>query len=362
MKIALYAAACFLAAGVNAHAVELRVLEWEGYISTFQNDFEAFAKSKGKDITLSFPKKADGSTFYIGSADDIFTTLRNGGADIVTPTGNYYQGENGKLIKLLLALDTAKIPSWSKLYPKLRNAAFLKEGGKTFGAPLLGGSYALAYNADKAKAPVSWRELLEPAARGTFLITSDQFEANVYQMALLAGVNPADVYDYDKYTPAQRAATQDNLKKLVANAADFWGGMPYPKDMKEMSYVTDYWFGVAAANKEGQHWRFSSPSEKVTVWMDTIAIAAAAAKDPVKLDAAYMLVDFMVSPEIQARIHEEFGSVIVTPDAHALVKEEHRADLPGEEFFDEQYFWQPLNPRTRNGFRAMWNAAIKARK
>lgn len=359
----LMVAASMLVLGNGAQAVELRVLEWEGYISTFQADFEAYAKSKGKDVTLSFPKKADGGVLYIASADDIFQQLRDGTADVVTPTGNYYKGENGKLIKLLHALDLNRLASWPGVYPKLKAATFARdESGKTYGLPLLGGSYALAYNSDKAAAPASWQELLAPAAKGKFLITSDQFEANIYQMALLAGVKPVDVYDYDKYSDAQRAATQDNLKKLVANAADFWGGMPYPKDMKTMNYVTDYWFGVAAANKDGQHWRFASPKEGVTVWLDTLAIAKAAEQNPAKLEAAYVLADFMLSPAVQARIHQEFGSVIITPEARPLLTAEQQAGLPGEDFFDAQYFWQPLNPRTRNAFRGMWDAAVKERR
>ncbi len=67
---AVLLAACLT--GAPAAAVELRVHEWEGYISLFERDFEAWAKSRGKDIDLVFLKKPDGSVSYIGSADDIF--------------------------------------------------------------------------------------------------------------------------------------------------------------------------------------------------------------------------------------------------------------------------------------------------
>ena len=63
-----------------------------------------------------------------------------------------------------------------------------------------------------------------------------------------AGVKPADVYDYDKFTPEQRTATQANLNALVANATNFWGGMPSADQLKPLTYATDYWFGVAAAD------------------------------------------------------------------------------------------------------------------
>jgi hypothetical protein len=120
------------------------------------------------------------------------------------------------------------------------------------------------------------------------------------------------VYNIDLFTEAQRTLTEEILTKMVVNSASFWGGMPYPKDMAKLNYVTDYWFGVAAANKDGQHWRIASPKEKVTVWLDSLAVAADLAEDEQKVEAAYLLLDFMLSAETQAGIYQKFGSVIVS--------------------------------------------------
>ncbi|HEX5755158.1 MAG TPA: extracellular solute-binding protein, partial [Arenimonas sp.] len=171
---------------------------------------------------------------------------------------------------------------------------------------------------------------------------------------------PADVYDYDKFTPAQLTATSDNLKKLVANAANFWGGMPSPEQMKPLTYATDYWFGVAAANGAGQDWKFASPKEGVTVWLDNVSIAKHVEADPAKLEAAYLLIDYMIGVEAQAKIASAFGSVIVNPKAKASLKPAEAAAQPGEDFFVEERFWQPLNDRTRNGFKKMWDDAMAA--
>lgn len=352
--IGIIAAAYCAFLSTAAAATELRVLEWEGYISTFKSEFEAYAKAKGKAVTLTFPKAP------IASADDIFTALRNGDVDVVTPTHNYYKGENAKLMQLLEPLDVSRIGGYDSLYPPLRQSSALRdEAGKVYGVPLLGGSYALAYNTSKVQSAPDWRDLLTPAAKGRFTVTSDQYEANVYQMALLAGVKPADIYDYDRYTETQRRQVAENLKLLVGNAAGFWGGMPYPKDMVGLDYVTDYWFGVAAANKAGQSWRIAKTATPSTVWLDTIALARSASKDASKLDAAYLLLTFMTSAETQARVHQEFGSVVVSAAARSLLPPDKAAQLPGEDFFVEQFFWQPLTPRTRNAFKLMWDAALK---
>lgn len=359
--LAALAALAVLGATRSAGAVELKVLEWEGYISLYEKEFEAWAKAQGKDIDLVFLRKADGSPFYIGTADDIFETVRKQACDVTTPTHNYFKQERGKLMQLLLPLDTARLSHYGDLYPGLRNAGFARdEAGKVYAAPLLGGSYALAYNAARTAAPDSWQVLLQPAAKGTFTVTSDQVEANVYQMAMLAGVAPADVYDWDKFTPAQREATAANVKLLVAHAANFWGGMPSAEQLAPLTYATDYWFGVAAANRAGQQWKFAQPKEGVTVWLDTVSIARHVGNDPAKLEAAYLLLDYMIGVDAQAAYARAFGSVIVNPKAKAGLSAELAAAQPGEEFFDESRFWQPLSDRTRNAFKNMWAEAMKA--
>ena len=361
MKIIASFTALLLAWPLASAAVELKVLEWEGYISLYEQEFEAWAKAQGKDIDVVLVKKTDGEPFYIGNADDIFEQVRKKAADVVTPTHNYYKQERSKLMQLLLPLDTSKIRHYADIYPRLRNAGYGRdEKGQVYALPLLGGSYALAYNSARVSAPDSWTVLLKPEAKGKFTVTGDQFEANVYQMALLAGVKPADVYDYDKMTAEERETTAANLKTLVSNSESFWGGLPSVEQLARLDYATDYWFGVAAANAAGQKWKFAEPKEGVTVWLDNVSIAGHLAADPEKLEAAYMLLDYAVSEEAQAAIAKAFGSVIVNPKAKAKLGNEQAAAQPGEDFFEEDRFWKPLSDRTRNGYKKMWDEALKA--
>lgn len=354
--VAAACAAALFATAAPVAAVQLNVYEWEGYISLYEKEFEAWAKSQGKDIDLVLLKKPDGSPNYIGNADDIFNALRAKSCDVTTPTHNYFKQERGKLMQLLHPLDNSRFKHYADVNGKLKAAKFATDdAGKSYALPLLGGSYALIYNSAKTSAPDSWTVLLKPEAKGSFTVTNDQVEANVYQMALLAGVKPADVYDIDKFTPEQRKATEDNLKLLVANAANFWPGMPTADQLKPLTYATDYWFGVAAANQAGQSWKFAQPKEGVTVWLDTISIAKHLESDPAKLEAAYLLLDYTIGMEAQTAIAKAFGSVIVNDKAKAGL-----SGQPGDDFFVEERFWQPLSDRTRNGFKKMWNDAIAA--
>lgn len=341
----------------TADAVTLKVYEWEGYISTFKDGFEEYAKKQGKDITLEFVKDSSGNPAYISNAEDIFNALRDKKADIVTPTHNYYKGSRGRLFNLLHPLETSKIDNYDKVLGSLRSASFDEKGGSKYALPLLGGAYSLAYNADRvSEAPTSWNALIDPKMKTS--ITSGQIEANVYVAALINGEKPENVYSVDKINAA---AAESKLKEITSNVDVYWDGMADPEAMKKLDLVTTYWFGVAAANKAGQNWKFAKPVEGQTVWLDNISISADTAKDNEKLDAAYTLLGYMISPNVQKTILDEFGSIIVNGDVKNMVSEEVAAQysVGDESFFKEEYFWQPLEKRTVNAYQNMWKNATK---
>jgi spermidine/putrescine transport system substrate-binding protein len=331
-------------------AITLNVLEWEGYISSHAEEFKAYAKSKNMDVELNI------ITPYITNPEDIFQALRSKNADITTPTHNYYKTNNGKLFQVLQPIDFGKLGNYDKVLGSLRGAEYDKfESGK-YSVPLLGGSYGLAYNMDTTQAPTSWAALWDPAFKGKFAVTDDQFEANIYITLLVLGYPPESVYDVSK-SNFDVAKVQQKLNELVANADSFWGGMADAQKMKNLSLVTTYWFGVAEANRQGQHWQLASPKEGETVWLDTLAIGKHVEGE--KLTAAYLLIDFMIGEEIQKKILEMYGSIIVNGETAKLLDGEaiKKGRVGDESFFQEAYFWQPLSPRTRNLYKDMWNKA-----
>ncbi|WP_163834932.1 ABC transporter substrate-binding protein [Spartinivicinus ruber] len=330
--------------------VTLNILEWEGYISPYEKDIQAYAKSKGIDLKLNIVKP------FITNPEQIFQVARRKGADLVTPTHNYYKTKNGQLFNVLLPIDTKKLENYSKILDSLRNADYDKKGNDKYSVPLLGGSYGLAYNLNKmSEAPKSWEVLWDKKYKGQFAITNDQFEANIYITLLVLGYPPASFYDIKK-SNMKEAQVQSKLNELVANSGKFWAGWAEPAIMKDNVFVTTYWFGVAAANNEGQKWKLASPKEGQTVWLDTMALAEHLKNDASKLEAAYLVMNYMLTKKAQQKLFKDYGSVIVNTEAAKADGNDYTT------FFKEEYFWQPLTARTRGIYKTMWEKAKDAAK
>lgn len=107
---------------------------------------------------------------------------------------------------------------------------------------------------------------------------------------------------------------------------------------------------VTRISKEGQ-----------TLWLDTIAISSSIRDDKEKLEAAYFLIDYMLSGEVQAEMTRMFGSVPVVTNAkeHWSSEEQQRFNVQSDEFYIEGNLWQALDKRTSNFYELLWNQAGK---
>ncbi len=331
-----------------AEPLQLTYFEWEGYLSPFEQQFEAYAKTRGFEVDLVLHSK-NNKPWYIADPEEIFSQVRLEVVDIVTPTHNYYKMGGGRLLHLLHPLDESKIPNLAHVHQSLKNAGYARDEEGLKAVPLLGGCYGLAYRVDAGiTPPTSWADLLKPESRGTYSVTASQFEANIYQMALLAGVPQEHIYDFDKITPEQRKKIVEYTTQLVINAESFWEGMPYPEDIQRLSYVSDNAFGVSAAKKAGQRWQFVHPVEGETTWMDNLSMTRTCAKNPQKLEVAYLLLDFYLSPEIQAKLQSTYD--IISPCMNQEMQH-----------LDSGTLWRPLTDRTRNQYKRIWDEAVAAR-
>jgi spermidine/putrescine transport system substrate-binding protein len=334
-----------------AATTKLTICEWEGYIMPWEDEFKAYAKERGMDVDLELHAE------YLSSPEQVFTLARGKVCDVITPTHSYFSQRNSQLFRSLLPIDFSRIPNYYNVHSALKKLQYKTYKDKNYAVPLFGGSYGLAYNADKVQAPTSFDVLFDPANKCKITITKAQFATNFYVALLSAGYDKKNIYDLDKTMTSsglKDPEVQQNVEQLYDNVCSqdrFWNGVAdFTND--ELLYGTTYWFGVAAANKKGLNWKVAQ-NVRSTIWLDTISFVLTLKDSPDKLEAAYILADFMLSTAMQEKIHQTYGVVVVNQKA-----KQELTDL--SEFFQESWLWQPLTIRTQGLYHMMHDKAFNS--
>lgn len=332
-----------------SETIKLTICEWQGYIMPWHKEFQQYAKERGLEVELRlYPE-------YLSSPEQIFNLARGKLCDVITPTHNYFSQRHNQLFRSLLPIDVTRIPNYKHVFLALKNLKYKEFEGNSYAIPLLGGSYGLAYNADKVNAPSSFDVLFDPNNKCKTSLTKAQFAANFYLAILKSGYDSKNIYSMDQNIAASEfkdKSIHKNLVKLYENvcAEDrFWQGEA-DLTKKDLLYATTYWFGVSSANKKGLNWKIAH-NVRSTTWLDTISFVPSLKDSPQKLEAAYLLADFMLSVPIQEKIHETYGVIVV----NKLAKQELK-DL--SLFYDEDWLWKPLTVRTQGAYQLMHDKLI----
>ena len=107
---------------------ELAIVAWASYVEPGDGDKTAdwvtgFEKETGCKVTVKIA----------GSSDEVVSLMNGGGFDLVTASGDASLGlVAGKTVQ---EINTALVPSWDKIDPKLRDGAWHTVGGKQYGVP-----------------------------------------------------------------------------------------------------------------------------------------------------------------------------------------------------------------------------------
>src|SRR5215208_1039401 len=140
---------------IGAGEGEVSIVAWPGYIERGETD-------KAYDWVTGFEAqtgcKVDVKT--AGTSDEMVALMNEGGFDLVTASGD----ASLRLVagKKVQEINTALIPSWSTVDPRLQGAPWHTVGGKHYGVPYQWGANVLMYNAEVFKQPpTSWNVVFE---------------------------------------------------------------------------------------------------------------------------------------------------------------------------------------------------------
>lgn len=229
---------------------------------------------------------------YFNSEEQQLNMLRTGGIgkiDVALPNLAYVQPAAKQ--NLLQPIDTSKLTNWAQLYPKLRQQAGLRSGGKLYGAPWMWGLTSLAYNTSVIHQKIdSWAALWDPQYQGKVAFFDDPTTA-VMTTALYLHEDP--------YHP-DLSKVRNALMSLKKNSKLFWASADdWTKAFSTQSIVIgNLWSGLAGTQiAHGDPVAFVVPKEGSIGWLDSWAIV----RNAPHRDLAYAWINFMTSKQFQAR-------------------------------------------------------------
>ncbi|EKT4465208.1 ABC transporter substrate-binding protein [Pseudomonas sp. p1(2021b)] len=319
MTCALLASAHLQAAGLPQSLGDgegrLDIVAWPGYIERGESD-------KAYDWVTGF-EKATGCKVSVKTAatsDEMVSLMTKGGYDLVTASGD----ASLRLIagKRVQPINTALIPNWKNIDPRLRDGGWYVVDKQVYGTPYQWGPNVLLYNTTVFKQPPSsWSVVFEPqdlpdgkpnkgrvqAYDGPIYIA----DAALYLKSAKPELGIQDPYELNE---AQYKAVLDLLRQQQPLVHRYWHDATVQmSDVKNEGVVASSSWGymVNSLKADNQPVASTVPKEGATGWADTTMLHSQA-KHP---NCAYRWMDWSLQPKVQGDVAAWFGSLPAVPAA-----------------------------------------------
>jgi putrescine transport system substrate-binding protein len=247
------------------------------------------------------------------------------GYDIVLPSN---EPSFSRLIRAgaLTTIDRAKVPNWKNLDPALMQQVESSDAGNRHGAIYLWGSIGLGINPDRIRAlapdaPLeSWALLLDPVwakqVAPCGIVMMDSAIDVIPSVLRYLGRSP------DASAPADLEAVSKVLMAIRPSIREFAsGGALEALATGRACLALDYSGDVGQARaraKAGVTVRYVAPAEGAEIGFDMLAIPS----DARHKDEALAFINFVLRPEIMARITDATQYPNAVPATRVLVRPE----------------------------------------
>ncbi len=291
-------AACSLGLARSANAEELNLFAWSEYVP--QSVLDGFTKETG--IKVNYESYA--------SNEEMLAKLLSGGKyDLIQPSE--YVIEALKKEGKLLELDHSKIPNLKNLDPVFTKFAF-DEGNKV-SVPWMSGTVGIAYNKEKIKEPIKGlKDVFSGKYAKKIVILDDGREILTWALNVQGK-------DINKIDDEAINGARPMIKQWLQQVKLYDSDSPKTALLNGDVDVGIVWSGEGASllNEAPDKFAWVLPEEGAHRFIDSLAIPKTAPNP----DAAHKFINYILKPEVSAKISEEFPYTNPNAEARKLLDE-----------------------------------------
>jgi putative spermidine/putrescine transport system substrate-binding protein len=277
------------------------------------------------------------------SSDDMIDLINTGQYDGVSASGN----ASVRLMSRgdVAPINTDYIANYADVQEGIKNQSYNSKDDKPYGVPHGRGPNLLMFRTDAVPANTdSWAVIWDKSGpyNGKLSIYDDSIfiaDAAVYLKATQPDLKIDNPYELDD---KQFNAAINLLKKQAPEVSDYWPGDVAKQVQaftnKDAVVGTTWPYQVNLLEDAKVPVKAVKPKEGTTGWSDTWMIYSKA-EHP---NCMYLWMNYIISPEAQAKVAESFGEAPVNPKACALTTDkQHCAKFHAEDesWWKDVYYW-----------------------
>jgi spermidine/putrescine transport system substrate-binding protein len=273
---------------------------WPNYHN--QENLDAFTKNTGVTINMN----------VFGSNEEMLAKLQAGstGWDVLVPTN--YTISTYKGLDLIEPLDLAKLPNYDA---KTQDTRFTAEGtvdGTVYAVPKNWGTTGYVINSKNITSkPTSWKEFWDMAQKDW----TGRVMVHDYQLTTIGNALKSFGYSFNSNDEKELGEAEKLL--LAAKPHLFAINSDYQPSMRNGdAWASVAWTGDATQlNRDIPEIQYVLGKEGGEIWTDFFAVP----KGAPNREAAYALIDYLVTPEINAKEVQAHGYPSTDSRTNALV-------------------------------------------
>jgi len=288
-----------------------------------------------------------------GSNEDLLAKLQAGatGYDVIVPSD--YMVDIMNELDMLAELDHSRLENIDNLNPTFTNPPFDPNMGHCL--PYFWGTTGIGFNwEDWDEAPDSWAYIFDPELAqnfsGQISLLDDMRE--VFGAALIyLGYSPGTTNE------AELAEARDLVLAIKDDVLTFESDTYEDLMLTSETRLAQGWSGdIFVAQAEDENIDYIIPKEGAVMWVDNLCITKDAAEDEDRLEAAYLWLDFLNRPDINAMNTNWVWYASPNEAAEPEILEEiltYPAIYPDEETFERLQFLGTVGDATEI-YSRMW--------